>query len=304
AQWAGPHSRTYGNWLGGEAAAYLGAQTGMMIVPHPNAPGKGHGEFSLVPPLPCPARYREAFRARPEQHSITRRFIVRADDRQSTYGTTWMDDIACLGSVNWDSLWTQRRPLLAYWRTPADPAAMLRLRFLHDGQDFATAGVRVAQSGPRALAIVGLLTNRGDFHLHLDRPADGRFPADDLRVRLELRALGAQARQLGEHLFELAAGERRAVIHAMPSQFGATTVRWQLAEIDGGVALDGLCNQAPTLLDPAATVTQIVLGIELLSPNEAPSEPPHVEVQDGRIDARWGNEIELAAPIAAETYPA
>ncbi len=215
-----------------------------------------------------------------------------------------MDEVACLGSVNWDSLWTQRRPLLAYWRTPADPAAMLRLRFLHDDRDFATAGVRVAQSGPRALAIVGLLTNRGDFHLHLDRPADGRFRADDLRVRLELRAEGAQARQLGEHLFELAAGERRAVIHTMPSRFGETAVRWQLAEIDGGVALDGLCNQAPTLLDPAATATQIVLGIELLGLNDTPSDPPRIAVQDGKIDARWDNQIELTAPVAAEAYPA
>ncbi len=83
AQWAGPHSRTYGDWLGGAAAAYLGAQTGVAIEPHPNAPGKGHGEFNLVPSLPCPARYREAFHAIPQQHTITRRFIAR-DDQQST----------------------------------------------------------------------------------------------------------------------------------------------------------------------------------------------------------------------------
>jgi hypothetical protein len=305
AQWAGPHSRTYGDWLGAEAGEYLAAQTGVDIALRPHQPPHNPSGPTHIPALPCPPELAERFRSLPApQLELRRRFIRHADDRQSLYGTTWMDASACLGSASWDSLWTQRRPLIGYWSTAADPAVLLRLRFLHDGQDFATAGVRAVQRGSRVLAAIGLLTNRGDFHLHLDRPDNGRFQADELRVRCELRGEAVAARQLGEHLFELAAGQRRALVHTPPAMFGSRPVRWTLTQLDDGMAVDGLCAEGPSILDVENTAVKLVLGFELVELDTAPAPMPEVRVQDGRITASWVDDLQLSAPIGAECYPA
>jgi hypothetical protein len=303
-QWAGPHSRTYGDWLSAEAAEYLSAQTGAAIVAHPHAATHGRGGPQLIPPLPCPPELAARFHELPaSQYELRRRFIRNSDEALSLYGTTWMDDGACLGSASWDSLWTQRRPLVAYWRADPGPAAMMRLRFLHDGQDFATAGVRVSQRGARALAGVGLLSNRGDFHLHLDRPADGLFPAGDLRVRLELRADGAVARQLDEQLFELAAGQWRARIHLLPSSFAGQPLRWETGASEDGATLDGVCAPGLQTLDPQQHDAAIMLGIELLRAGQAPAAAPRATVRNDRVKADWGAELQLGIPMRAEPYP-
>ena len=107
-----------------------------------------------------------------------RRTFVRGETPQdSTIGTTWLTADACLGSINRGTFWTQCRPLIGYWKTDSDPAVVLRLRFLHDGQDFASMSVATAQSGGKSLAVVYPLRNRGDWHPTLDRPADGLFSA-------------------------------------------------------------------------------------------------------------------------------
>jgi hypothetical protein len=304
AQWAGPHSRTYGDRLDAGTAEYLAAQTGAPIPLHPLAAGRSRSGPTHIPPLPCPPDLAERFRAMPRPVAeIRRHFLRHEEERLSLSGTTWMDDVACLGSVSWDSLWTQRRPLVAYWRTEADPAVVLRLRFLRDGQDFATAGVRAVQRGPRVLARVGLLANKGDFHLHLDRPADGLFRYEELALRCELLGAGVTARALAGGLFELAAGERRAVIHAPPATFGERPVRWGLQEIAGGVALEGVCARGAGALDPEATDARLVLGIELLGREEPHARMPIVTEAAGELHAAWGDELRISAPLRAERLP-
>jgi hypothetical protein len=271
---------------------------------HPLAAGKSKTGPTHIPPLPCPPDLAERFHAMPRPEiEIRRRFLRHEDERLALSGTTWMDDVACLGSVSWDSLWTQRRPLVAYWRTEADPAVVLRLRFLRDGQDFATAGVRAVQHGPRVLAQVGLLTNKGDFHLHLDRPADGRFRYEELVLRCELLGAGVTSRALADGLFELAAGERRAVVHAPPATFGGRPVRWGLQEIAGGVALAGICARGAGEFDPEATDARLVLGIELLGRDEPPARMPVVTEAAGELHAAWGDELRISAPLRAERLP-
>ncbi len=53
AQWAGPHSRAYDNYLFTDSAQYLAAMTGAAVPLHPRA-GDSH-EIQLIRPLPCPA---------------------------------------------------------------------------------------------------------------------------------------------------------------------------------------------------------------------------------------------------------
>ena len=90
---------------------------------------------------------------------------------------TCFDVFSCLGTVNRSSFCTQRKPLLAYWKTEDDPAVVLRLRFLHDGRDFASMGIRSIQDGTRVLSKFYPIENAGNWHPSLDRPEDGLFHA-------------------------------------------------------------------------------------------------------------------------------
>lgn len=312
-QWAGPHSRAYGDRLAPATARFLADGTGVAIRAHPAVGG--------VPGLPspharpCPPELVGRFRALPDDPlEVRRRFIRREPEEDSVWGTTWLTDDACLGSVSHDALWTQRRPLLGYWRTEDDPSVVLRLCFLHDGRDFASATVRNAQRGPRVLSAFGLATNLGDFHLSLDRPADGAFAAEDFRIRYELTGAGVTAGALAEGRHELAAGSRRAVIHTPPGRFGPHAVVWELGRSDGRVWLDGVCYRGPRRsFDPAALGgVAIVAGLEVLRAGEAPrTDGPHIVPDGAKFTARWpldsaggaDGDLRLSAPLLAAAHP-
>jgi hypothetical protein len=308
AQWAGPHGRAYGLWLQPAAARYLAAQTDAPSAPHPvviDAP-----ELPSPHELPCPADLRDRFRQLPaDPVELRQRFIRRDTDETSTWGTTWLTGDACLGSVNIESLWTQRHTLLGYWRTDDDPAVALRLRFLHDGQDFASAAVRNAQHGPRVLSAIGLFSDLGDFHVSLDRPANGTFSATDFRVRYELTGASAQVEEFGGGRFALAAGARRAVIHTGAGNFGPHPVRWEPGRDAACVFLDGICyHGARQEFDlTALRSVKLAAGLELLSVAEslAASAPIVQEEAPGTLAATWavGTGLRLSAPVTAAPYP-
>ena len=207
-----------------------------------------------------------------------------------------------------DNLWDQRRVLLGYWRTEEDPAVVLRLRFLHDGRDFSSACVRNAQSGPRILTAVGLLTGMGDAHHQLDPPSDGAFDAEDFRVRYQLVGEGAAGRELGDGRFELSAGSHRAVIHTAPGRFGKHELAWEMERTEGRVCLDGVCYRGPRQrFDPAELgEVVIVAGLELLRADQPPAaKGPEVREKDnGTLEATWpvAGGLEIQAPTRARPY--
>ena len=91
-------------------------------------------------------------------------------------GTTYITPELIFGSINRECFWTQRRPLLGYWQSgEGERPAMFRMRFFKDGKDFSSAGVRMAQSKNRVVFALAMLTDRGDWHIGLDRPADNKF---------------------------------------------------------------------------------------------------------------------------------
>jgi len=265
-QWAGPHSRAYRDTISREAAAEL-----------------AHG---------CPEALAVRFRALPEDpHEIRRTFIRGSTPEENTVGTTWHTADACFGTVNRSSLWTQRRPLIAYWTAGDDQVAVLRARFLHDGRDFASMGIRTAQAGPRALSLVHPLRNHGSWHMTLDRPADGVFRAADLRLRYELTAPGAVVQPLGSNRYELRAGNRRAVVHALPGHFAGNPIRWRLDREDGKVFVDAICyegDQRPFDFSEAFPA-ELAAGVELLADDERAWEvSPSMETTDGgQVHAAW-----------------
>jgi hypothetical protein len=310
-QWAGPHSRAYSLRLPTATAEYLAEQTGVDLA---GAAGARAGGKAAPPPFPsiaCPPALVDRFRLLPQKEVEARhRFIRRDTDAASTWGTTWMVEDACLGSVSQDNMWAQRHVLLGYWWTPDAPAVALRLRFLKDGKDLASAFVRTVQAGPRALSVFSMTTDLGDFHHTLDRSADGLFVAQDFRVRYELSGKGVEAMPLGHGRYVLVAGGRRAVVHTMPGRFGPYEVRWTTGREGDCTFVDGVCYSEARLPFDLGRLGKVVLaaGLELLSSHDSPAavSPSIEEHTEETVCVTWPlpeGGLMVEAPTRAHAYP-
>jgi hypothetical protein len=269
-QWAGPHSRAYSDTLGPDTARRLAAATGVAV----GAITPEEAASQLVEqPLPCPEKYRCYFRDAKRSDCVVQRYSRREPASRSTIGTTWFDGDACLGSVNHDTMWVQRRPVIAYWQN-GSTIAVLRLRFLHDGKDFASAFVRNAQAGGRLLSGVSLLTDQGDYHCHLDRPANSTFSAGDFRLRYELQAEGASVEELHDERFILKAGPRMAAVHCHGGNFDGDDVVWEAGCENGRAYVDAVCYHGPQRDFDFRQLgdTWLIVAMELLHAGEFASD--------------------------------
>jgi hypothetical protein len=276
-QWAGPHSRNSKDRLRVTMVDFLARRTGVALETHPTMRDGNPRGYGIVQPQMCPEVLLTEFRAGKEYpYQIQRVFVNAKTKKYRRVGTTWFDELACLGSVNRSSCWTQRKPLLAYWKTDADPAVVFRLRFLHDGRDFASMGVRTAQDHSRALSTFFPIQNSGSWHPSLDRPEAGIFRAKDLRVRCELRGEDVTAKSLGEGRFELAAGKRRVILHTATGRFAERDVSWKIGRDKDRVFLDGVCYTGPDRnFDFRDLTAGIFVGLELLAVGSPmATEPP------------------------------
>jgi len=194
-------------------------------------------------------------------------------------GTTWFSEDACLGSINRGGFWTQRKPIVA---------VVLRVRFLHDGRDFASMGVRTVQSGPRLLFAIQSLTNRGDFHISLDRPADGIVRASDLRLRLELHGNGVMSDEPGEGRFAFSAGQHSIVIHTRAAEFAGQPVEWMLGRKEHMVYLDARCYEGPRRAFDFSSrlAVQLAAGLELLRADQ-PATEARVRLHESPAAYEW-----------------
>ena len=304
-QWAGPHSRTYAEWIDSDGVDYLSAAVGRTIALHPRA-DQSH-ELQLIHPLPCPLELRERFERLPAAEVSTRQvFVRRPDGSVLVEGTTWMDGEACLGSASRGLLWTQRRPLLAYWRTPQDPAVVLRVRFLKDGRDFASAFLQARQEGRRVLFSVRFVENYGDFHPTLDLLVGGAFEAADLRVRCELTGAGARVDRVAQGCFALSAGSYRAVLRPLAGQFEDRPIDWITTQNEDQAWVEAVCWAGERRAFNIRTCGRALLaaGLELLRAREAPArEPVLVQTRAEAFRIAWdapGQDLHLDGELQAE----
>ena len=300
-QWAGAQGRVYHDVLRPAQALFLWQRTGI--------PPRGATRMvfmasldDLVDPAPfrCPPDLAARFAALPnDPHEVQQTWMTATATEPAVILTSWFSAGATLGSVNWSTTWAQHRPITGYWRA-AEGVASVRMHLLKDGKDFASGALRTVQQGPRLLTVFGLAADQGDWHCHLDRPADGTFTIKDLRLRLDLDAKDARIAAIATSGWVLAAGDHRLVAHLGEARFDGQPVAWEAGEHEGGVHLEAVLYQgAPRRLAPRAVAeTTAALGLELVPVGQQPVGGTVTGQQEGD-QRRWrwdGLPLELTAP--------
>ncbi|MEU0565083.1 hypothetical protein ABZ297_06775 [Nonomuraea sp. NPDC005983] len=297
-QLAGPHARAYDDWLRPALVSYLAQQTGAPLAVRPGVADSDETP-RLFPPLPCPPEIAARFNT---LRSDPAEVVTTFDD--GVTGTTWLTREACLGSVNEEFAWTQRRPLLGYWRTAEDPAVVLRVRMLHNGHDLSAAWCRQAQDGPRALSGWWLSYDSGDFHPNLDKPVDSLFEMEELRLRVSLKGVGVTGKSLGDGAFALSAGERSALVHTAPASFLGVEAEWNLVEEVGEVAAEAVLYRGPRRpVDFHEAVLKAALAVELVTGPAAARSRLTAEPVPGGIRWSWDG-LAVTTPDHPTRFPA
>jgi hypothetical protein len=183
AQWAGPHSRSYSTLLPRSTLAFLQRSVGETprLMPDAEAWESLHAHRLDAH---CPTDLVEGFEPSSFVHVEVESFVLNPVGEHDIVGRTYLHPDFTLGSVNISDLWNQRRPLVAYWRDSAGPAAV-RFRLLHDDYDYASASLFTIQDKTDVLGAVLFATDRGDTHISLDKIANATIRARDLRLRLQ-----------------------------------------------------------------------------------------------------------------------
>ncbi|MDR2171319.1 MAG: hypothetical protein LBP59_14345 [Planctomycetaceae bacterium] len=161
-----------------------------------------------------------------------------------------------------------------------ETVAVLRLRFKHDGNDFASAWGRHYQTDNKIITAIGLLNNQGSMHTSMDRPVDGIFRAKSFEVEYHLDGFGATVRQLDDNKYELSAGLVRIIIHTTPeSQFDGKQITWKMKSNLTSATLTGECYNGAEREFVLAKLknTKIAVGLELL--NDKKTKPINSKIK-------------------------
>ncbi len=298
-EWAGPHARTYNDRLTLSAARQLSRLVGVSIQA-PDAPGDARHLPGLSPTgwrRACPPELVERFTRLPTSPLAFTQTYSRDEVRGTLIGSTWMNEWACLGSINADSAWTQRRPVIAYWLDTPERVMVLRVRYQRDERDFSTAFLHSHQQAQRVLTTARFRPGFGDWHPSLDRSKDNHYTTVRLAMRIELIGEGGTIHELEKGRYELRGQTGRAVIH-VPTELrniDGASMAWEVgrspASADGKsparVWVDGIWHQGQARrIDFSNVIDRVgAVGIELLKLDE-PASRAAVTLQ-GQKSVSW-----------------
>ncbi len=203
-QWAGPHGRAYTDFTKRNLIFIQYASRGeIQLLPEAEMvyePSWNGMEFF------CPPEFYSYFRG--EHPYITEACVYNADIQrfyeQKAY--SWITPECTLGSFSFSDLWNQRRAVMGYFGTVEKPGCV-RLRFLHDHFDYASAILNSMQEEGRVIGVVNFCTDGGDTHMNLDVRKTGRIEAGDMRLRLEFQGCQPEMLAAGENQFMIRCGD-------------------------------------------------------------------------------------------------
>lgn len=183
-QWSGPHSRTYQTLKDtNDLVSILNTATDGYIKFPPNVAYKYKNLIHRCN-IKCPQKVLEKFKQLPSEYDITDEY-QSPEFNTMQKATSYMTDDFTLSSFRISTLWTQRRPLVAYMGNSKAPV-FIRLRFLNNGHDFCSAMLHSNQKNGSVIGIVNISNDGGDTHPNLDMLEDKKFTTSDLRLRLEI----------------------------------------------------------------------------------------------------------------------
>lgn len=262
----------------------------------------------LIPRIPCPESIRQRF-FNPSPQEVRKVTYHRSDENlRYREATIWMSEDACLGSINLDNLWTQRRPILGYWQTPQG-LAVLRVRLMNGSQDFASGLLRSSQQESHILALATLASNKGNFHDHLDAPSNGAFDVSDFHLSVELHAPGVCGSVRSDGWFVLTAEPYSFWIHPELAMFSGSTVEWVIRQEPGFAAVAAEVGQGKAFSLKPADLNQAAWALQMaLRPSSLEHPPETVVRQDfssaGRVQLSIDgmDSVSVEAPLKPEFF--
>lgn len=177
-QLAGPHSRSYSTLLRDSFYDFLyGASNGQIKVGNARKPDNYYKLQHRIPD-----EYLLNFTSAPDN-------IVHVDtfslNDNPPIGYTFLSPEYSFGTVNRSTTWKQRRPFIIYWGNLDNPR-FLRIRLIHDDEDFGIGNIFSIQEENEALTLMNFATDGGDYHISIDRIKDSKFNASNVRLRFEM----------------------------------------------------------------------------------------------------------------------
>lgn len=217
---SGPHSRAYSDVLDNDTRDFYSVRTASNLAGYYRHPRESRGgwEPEFVVPWHCPEdlkpKFREPVSVKALEHiffretgkkwidvpedpfGYQRRHTEAAEGEWNISGYTAVKPRLSLGTVNRDSLWTQRRPYLGY-AVSGDNLALIRIRLLKDNQDWATGCLHNRQKDLNVLSAITFLRDFGDYHLFLDRHRNTGIRLSSLKIRFQIENAAGIFREAG-----------------------------------------------------------------------------------------------------------
>jgi hypothetical protein len=219
-QWGGPQARAYADRLTPEQIDWLKQRLA------PDAPTA----------IACPIALRAELTTEKIAPEWEHRIYQRNDDGSPLrVGAVYRDAQVCFGSINRDTFWTQRRPVLAYWRDGANGSAVFRIRFLREGTDFAASSSINAQDHCRLLTAVAGAIGQGVEHPNFKVPPTPIYHGAEWLWRFSLNGADARVEAIDGRFIFRAGAQQMILIPNADCRFRRQPVTWQI----GGAGATG-----------------------------------------------------------------
>lgn len=299
AQWVGPHSRSYSTLVSNSFYGILKEASGGKIdlgyePERADVKIKHYIPEHLLP-----------YFLNPEYPRVETDVFEKEEPQ--VVGTAYLTENYALSSVSRSSLWNQRRPLTAYWGE-LNNAHYLQVRLLHEFYDFSTASMFTQQKEKNVLTAINFGTNGGDKHLSIDRIKEGKFKAEDLRLRFELgncKSVDVVLPSKENDAFTVVADGSKMAIQLLQAKFGMLKGYWEKGSDGKNSWIDYVIYSGNERDFDLTEIDQAVYAFALSFGNE--SEDVSIKeakslISNNILNAFW-NSLSVEIPVKPEKCP-
>ncbi len=280
-QWGGPHARSYSTFLAGDTLSFLYNSVNETWDPRLPLPIPADLKTHFTSPLITPYGFNRTYLRDP---------LGKVPD---LIGTAYLHPWFTIGSIDWAEMWWQRRPLVAYWGTQAEPS-YLQLRFLHDGFDFSDIIYYSTQNEGRVLAGLIFATDGGDVFPNFNMIKNATIVAKDFRIRFDIGGFDSNATW---HLPEKPTDPIKFIFNNISVQFALPIVLfsnysqpgWNVSRTNGILSVDYVLfssNVNQTIKINTLGEAAAMVAVQIDDDTSAVMPPVNVS-KDSLLEAKW-----------------